>query len=76
MSFIQKAQAAVDAVQQAPNTVSLPVMLGSLALSILQPVAVVVTIAWGCLQIHGAVEKKFGRDFLWLNRILRRKKDK
>lgn len=74
MNLIQKAQAAVDAIQQAPSTVSLPVMLGSLLLSVLQPVAVVITIAWGCLQIHGAVEKKWGRDFLWLNRLLRRKK--
>lgn len=73
MSLFQKAQQAVDAAANAPATVSLPVMLGSLVLSILQPVAVIITIVWGCLQIHGVVEKRWGRDFLWLNRVLRRK---
>jgi hypothetical protein len=71
MSIIEKAQAIVDTT---PASVSITVMLGSLVLSILQPIAVCITIAWGCLQIHSWVEKRWGRDFLWLNRLFRKGK--
>lgn len=73
MSFIQKTQAAVEAVQSAPQPVNLGVMLGSLAISFLQPIAIIVTVLWGCLQIHGYVKREFGRDFLWLSRLFNRK---
>lgn len=69
MSFIQKAQAAVEAVQSAPTPVNFGVMLGSLFLSFLQPMAIGVTILWGCLQIHGYVKREFKRDFMWLSRL-------
>lgn len=76
MSFIQRAQAAVDAVQSAPTPVNLGVMLGSLFISFLQPLAIIVTVLWGCLQIHGYVKREFGRDFLWLSRLFGKSKGK
>lgn len=71
MDAFQKVQAVVDAT---PAPVSFSVMLGGILASLLQPIAIAVTIVWGCLQIHGFVEKKWGRDFLWLNRIFRKGK--
>lgn len=68
MSFIQKVQAIVDAT---PTPVSLTVMIGSLAMSILQPLAVFVTLVWGSLQIHGYVKREWG--WHWLTRHFRRK---
>lgn len=70
MALFDKVQQLVDAT---PAPASWGIMIGSLIVSVLQPVAIVVTILWGALQIHGAVEKKFGRDFLWLNSIFRKK---
>ena len=69
MAFIQRAQAAVDAVQSASPPVNLSVMLGSLFISFLQPLAIVITLMWGCLQIHGYVKREFKRDFLYLSRL-------
>jgi hypothetical protein len=66
MSLIQKAQQLVDVT---PAPVSWSVMLGSLVMSVLQPLAIGITLMWGCLQIHGWVEKRWGHDFLWLNRL-------
>lgn len=71
MSTFQKLQEGVSAT---PTPVSFSVMIGSLLVSILQPIAIAVTVAWGVLQIHGWVEKKWGRDFLWLNRFFRKGK--
>lgn len=73
MSLFQKAQQAVDAASNAPATVNVPVMLGSLFISYLQPFAIGITIAWGLLQIHGYVKREFGRDFLYLSRLFNRK---
>ena len=69
MSFIQKAQAAVEAVQSAPQPINLTVMFGSLLVSVFQPFAIIITVIWGCLQIHGYVKREFKRDFLWLSRL-------
>ena len=73
MSLFQKAQQAIDAASNAPATVNVPVMLGSLVISFLQPVAIVITVVWGLLQIHGYVKREFGRDFLYLSRLFNRK---
>lgn len=73
MSLVQKVAAAVETAQSAPAPVNYTVMFGSLLVSFLQPVAVVITIAWGCLQVHGYVKREFGRDFLWLSRLFGRK---
>lgn len=70
MSLIEKAQAVVEST---PTPVSFTVMFGSLFMSILQPLALVVTVVWGCLQAHGWIEKRWGRDFLYLNRLFGRK---
>ena len=69
MTLFEKTQAVVDS---APTPVSLTVMLGGLVLSILQPIAVLVTIVWGCLQIHGYVEKRWG--WSWVTRLFRKGK--
>jgi hypothetical protein len=74
MSFIQRAQAAVEAAQSAPQPVNLTIMLGSLIISFLQPVAIIITVLWGCLQIHGYVKREFGRDFLWMSRLFNKGK--
>jgi type IV secretory pathway VirB2 component (pilin) len=74
MTLAQKAQAVVDAVQSAPPSESLPVMIGSFLLSFLQPLAVCITVIVGVLTAHGIIEKKWGRDFLWLNRLFRKGK--
>jgi hypothetical protein len=44
-------------------------MLGSLVISFLQPVAIIITVLWGLLQIHGYVKREFARDFLWMSRL-------
>lgn len=64
-------QKAAQFVNETPAAVNASVMLGSLLLSFLQPIAVVVTIVWGCLQIHGYVEKRWG--WSWLTRIFRKR---
>lgn len=68
MTLFDKAQQVVDAT---PLPVSLTVMLGSLAMSILQPLALFVTLLWGCLQIHGYVKREWG--WRWLMRVFKRK---
>jgi hypothetical protein len=73
MSIAQKAQAVIEAVPNAPAHVNIPVMLGSLVISFLQPLAIGITITWGLLQIHGYVKREFNRDFLWLSRLFGRK---
>jgi hypothetical protein len=64
MSFFEKAQQLADAT---PAPVNWTVMLGSLAMSILQPLAATVAIVWGVLQIYLAVEKRWGFD--WAKRL-------
>lgn len=71
MGLFERVQQAVDAT---PAPANWGIMIGSLVVSFLQPVAIVVTVAWGVLQIHGYVEKKFNRDFLWLSRLFRKGK--
>lgn len=44
-----------------PTPAHCAVLLGSWALSILQPLALVITIAWGGLQIYLAIEKRWFR---------------
>lgn len=73
MSLAQKAQAVVEAAQSTPPSANILVMGGSLLISILQPAAIVITVLWGCLQIHGYVKREFGRDFLYLSRLFNRK---
>ena len=44
---------------QTPSWVNWAVILGSWAVSILQPLALLVTVVWGGLQIFLAVEKRW-----------------
>lgn len=44
---------------QTPGWVNWAVILGSWAVSILQPLALLVTVVWGGLQIFLAVEKRW-----------------
>jgi hypothetical protein len=71
---MSKTQQFIEYAANAPASVNIPVMLGSLVVSyVLQPLAIVVTVAWGLLQIHGYVKREFNRDFLWLSRLFNRK---
>jgi hypothetical protein len=69
MALSQRIQHAAEAVSNAPASVNIPVMLGSLVISFLQPVAIIITVLWGLLQIHGYVKREFARDFLWMSRM-------
>lgn len=46
---------------QTPAWLNVYVMVGGLILSFLQPLAALVTIAWGLLQIYLAIEKRWFR---------------
>lgn len=52
---------AIDAADQMPTWLNVYVMVGGLVLSFLQPLAALVTIAWGLLQIYLAIEKRWFR---------------
>lgn len=58
MNTIQKVQAVADAT---PNWVNWWVITSSAALAWIQPIAGIVAILWGCLQIYLAVEKRWFR---------------
>lgn len=58
MNTIQKVQAVADAT---PNWVNWSVITSSAVLSWIQPIAGIVAILWGCLQIYLAVEKRWFR---------------
>lgn len=69
---------AFEKVQQIAEATPAPanwgIMLGSVIVSFLQPIAIVITVAWGSLQIHSWVKREWGRDFLWLDRIFKKSK--
>lgn len=51
----------LDVADQTPAWLNVYVMVGGLVLSFLQPLAALVTIAWGLLQIYLAIEKRWFR---------------
>lgn len=52
---------AIDVADQTPAWLNVSVMASGLVLSFLQPLAALVTIAWGLLQIYLAIEKRWFR---------------
>lgn len=58
----QAAQAVQQTIDQHPG-VNWIIILGSAALAWLQPIASVIAIVWGLLQIYLAVEKRWGCPF-------------
>lgn len=56
---MSRVQQVADAVPTWANWV---LIAGSAALAWLQPIAAVVAIVWGCLQIYLAVERRWFRD--------------
>lgn len=56
MNLAQRVQETADAVPSWANWLTI---LGSAALAWIQPIAGVIAIIWGCLQIYLAVEKRW-----------------